>query len=307
MSKIFIHPLVIINIADHQAREVAECKHYDSAKPPRILGALFGVQKDQRVEVMNSVELPYKIDDEKNIRIDDDAFAEDTDLHKQIYPEHECLGWYSTCLAIQNEDETFHQRFKEYNESPLYLTMNPKISKQSKNLPINIYRMETKKKSKNDNNLVNVFVSLDYKIVSEPAERIATDEVLQTKDLATKGSLIEPEFEILSNAIDSLQQRIKLLIDYLNKIESNQIKPNDQILRNIQSVCNRLPTNTHEKFKNDFINEMSNGMMMTYLSSMTKTATKVNSTLNLYDQLNDGRGAGIGGPRKGGLRRFMND
>ena len=72
-SQIFLHPLVIMNIADHQARSVAESGKYDPKNPPRVLGAVFGIQVGQRVEIMSSVELPYSFDEEKQIRINDDA------------------------------------------------------------------------------------------------------------------------------------------------------------------------------------------------------------------------------------------
>ncbi len=95
-------------------------------------GAVFGIQINQRVEIMSSIELPYSFDDE---------FAEDTDLYKQIYPQHELLGWYSTSSKIENVDMPFHKRFTEYNESPLYLRMYPKVRTDAKAIPVTVYRV----------------------------------------------------------------------------------------------------------------------------------------------------------------------
>merc|ERR1719461_2202043 len=132
-SQIFLHPLVIMNIADHQARAVAEStSKYDPKNPPRVLGAVFGIQVGQRVEIMSSVELPYELDDEKQIRINDDEFGEDRDLYGQVYPEHELLGWYSTESKIEDIDMPFHKRFTEYNEGPLYIRMDPKVRSDAK-------------------------------------------------------------------------------------------------------------------------------------------------------------------------------
>ena len=141
-TQIFLHPLVIMNMADHQARQVAESAKYDPRKPPRVLGAVFGIQLNQRVEIISSIELPFTYDDEKQMRIEDDAFAEDTDLYKQIYPEHELLGWYCTATQITNIDMPFHKRFTEYNESPLYLRMNPIVRTDAKALPVTVYRVK---------------------------------------------------------------------------------------------------------------------------------------------------------------------
>jgi len=291
--------LAIMNIADHQARHVAESGGtYDPKNPPRVLGAIFGVQKGASVEVISSVELPFRIDEEKQIRINDDAFAEDADLYKQIYPEHECLGWYSTATEIKSTDLPFHKRFTDYNESPLYLRMDPLPKKSDKSLPVTVYRMELKVvKEKTE----QVFVDLAFKVYSEPAERVTTDHVMRNKDIAVKGSQIVPQFEELRNAMGSLQERMELLIEYLNAVESKKVAPNREVLELIQGVTNRLPTMKSEKFREDFSTELTTGMIMTYLAAMTKAAAKVNDSFDLYDLTSDG---GRGGGRGRTMRRF---
>jgi len=299
-ARIFLHPLVIMNIADHHARKVAESKQFDAKNPPRVLGAVFGTQQNQVVEVMSSVEITFTIDDEKQIRMNDDTFAEDTDLYKQIYPEHECLGWYSTATDIMLTDLPFHKRFTEYNESPLYIRMNPVVRVDAKALPVNVYRMEMKIVKEVPK---TVFIDLPFKVVSEPAERVTTDHIIQDKDVVSKFSQIVPHFETFQTAIEALQQRIQLLISFLEKVENNEIEGNQEILKNIQGVCNRIPTMVNEKFEEDFHNEMSNGMMMTYLAAMTKAAQQVNNMFELCDNMLEMRG-GQGGMMERGMRRF---
>lgn len=294
-TKIFLHPLVIMNIADHQARKIADQKDYNPKEPPRILGAVFGIQKNQNIEIFSSIELFYELDNEKQIRIDSDAFGEDTDLFKQIYPDHELLGWYSTASEILPTDLPFHKKFSEYNESPLYIRMDPNIKKDAKGIPVTVYRLELKVVKDSANTMQ--FVELPFKIVSEPAERVATDHIINDKEGASKGSQIVPEFETLKNATKSLQHRVKLLIDYLDAVEKGKIKPDQGILQGINSVCNRLPTMVNEKFQEDFHSELANSMMMTYLASMNKTGDQVDKMLDLYESLNDG---GIRGGRRGG-------
>lgn len=297
-ARLIVHPLVIMNIADHQARTIAESdEKYDPSKPVRVLGALFGIQENQSVELHSSIELSYSLDDEKELRINDEEFKEDLDLHSQIYPEHECLGWYSTNIENNSKvDIAFHKRFTDYNESPLYLRMNPVIGKDAKALPVTLYRMELRTVKEVT---TNVFVELGYKVVSDPAERLTVDHIIQDKDVPTKGSQVVRPYETLKNAIGSLQARIELLCEYLNRVENGKIEGNPEILKSIQSICNRLPTMTNEKFKQDFFTEMANGMMMTYLTSLTKAAQQVNQTMELNDTMMDNsnsRGGRRGGP-----------
>jgi len=169
------------------------------------------------LKIFSSIEIPYDFDDEKHIRINSDAFGEDTDLYKQIYPDHELLGWYSTTSEILPTDLPFHKRFSEYNESPLYIRMDPITRKDSKGIPVTIYRLELKINKDSINNME--FVELPFKIVSELAERVTTDHIINDKEGAVKGSQIVPEFETLKTATISLQQRIKLLVDYLDAVE----------------------------------------------------------------------------------------
>merc|ERR1719410_3247818 len=280
-----------MNIADHQARHVAESANYDPKNPPRVMGAVFGVQVNQRVEIMSSIELPYSLDDEKQIRINDDAFAEDTDLYKQIYPEHELLGWYSTSAQIEAVDMPFHRRFTEYTESPLYLRMDPQVHGDAKALPVTVYRAELKTE-KNQNR--TVFVELGFKVQSDPSERLTIDHIIQDKDEVTKGSAVVPAVDTLKNAMSALRARIAVLVEYLDFVEKEKEEANLEILRSIESVCSRLPIMTNDKFNHDFVDEMSDGMMMTYLASMTKAAAKVNTVLDLHDNLMDSKG-GRGG------------
>lgn len=300
-TRIFVHPLVIMSIADHQARTVAEStEKYDPNNPARVLGAFFGYQTNQAVELHSAIELSYRYDDEKEIRINDDEFKEDLDLHSQIYPDHECLGWYSTSVNFNTKvDLAFHKRFQEYNESPLYLRMNPLIAKDAKQLPVTVYRMETKMIK---DNATHVFVALPFKVVSDPAERLTVDHIIQDKDVPTKGSQIVPPYETLKNAVNALQSRVKLLVEYLSQVEQGKVKPNQEILKNIQTVCNRLPAMNNEKFSDDFFSEMANGMMMTYLATMTKTAQQVNNSMELYDTLME---SGHSRSQRRGLRKGM--
>ena len=67
-----------------------------------------------------------------------------------------------------------------------------------------------------------------------------------------KGSQIAPTFNTLTQATQALQSRVKLLVDYLEAVEKGKVKADETILRNIQTVCNRLPTMSSEQFKDDF-------------------------------------------------------
>ena len=51
-----MHPLVIMNVADHCNRA-----KYIEPKQERVIGILLGKQEDRVLEVVNSLEIAYKV------------------------------------------------------------------------------------------------------------------------------------------------------------------------------------------------------------------------------------------------------
>jgi len=62
--------------------------------------------------------------------------------------------------------------------------MNPIIMRDAKALPVTVYRMELKVVNDQPS---NIFVELPFKVLSTPAERIATDHIVNVKDEVTDG------------------------------------------------------------------------------------------------------------------------
>lgn len=76
-----LHPLVILNIADHYTHV-----HLNPPHESRVIGALFGKfsDEDRTVHVLNSFELVYKVelDEQKNnfLQVDEDDLISRTEL-----------------------------------------------------------------------------------------------------------------------------------------------------------------------------------------------------------------------------------
>ena len=49
-----VHPLVVMNVADHQTRAKYR------ANPPRVIGMILGKQRGRILEVENTIETEYK-------------------------------------------------------------------------------------------------------------------------------------------------------------------------------------------------------------------------------------------------------
>ena len=82
-----MHPLAVLNISDHFTRA-----KYQSGKDTnyRVVGALLGKQAGRNLEVVNTVELKLSGD-----FIDEPFTASRLDAYKKIFPDLECIGWYT--------------------------------------------------------------------------------------------------------------------------------------------------------------------------------------------------------------------
>jgi COP9 signalosome complex subunit 6 len=54
------------------------------------------------------------------------------------------------------------------------------------------------------------------------------------------------------SAITLLNNRIKVIYDYVKSVKEKNLKRNNEILREIQSLCNRLPVINSQNFYQEF-------------------------------------------------------
>jgi hypothetical protein len=92
---------------------------------------------------------------------------------KQVFSEMDFLGWYTTGDTPTDKDLEVHRQFVEYNESPVFLKLNPTASVGG-DLPITVYESVI--------DLVGgeatmLFIDLPYTLATEEAERIGVDHV----------------------------------------------------------------------------------------------------------------------------------
>lgn len=121
----FLHPLVIMNISEHWTRLRSQ-----EGCPQPVFGALIGKQKGRNIEIMNSFELNYSIEND-NVTIDKMFYLQKEEQFKQVFPELDFLGWYTTATTNDKpntKDIHVHKQICEINESPVFLKLNPFVS-----------------------------------------------------------------------------------------------------------------------------------------------------------------------------------
>jgi COP9 signalosome complex subunit 6 len=124
----FLHPLVIMNISEHWTRLRAQ-----EGSPQLVFGALIGRQKGRNIEIMNSFELNYTVEND-NIQINRVFYLQKEEQFKQVFPDLDFLGWYTTGESGNSGDKPnakdiyVHKQICNINESPVFLKLNPFVS-----------------------------------------------------------------------------------------------------------------------------------------------------------------------------------
>jgi COP9 signalosome complex subunit 6 len=88
--KVLVHPLIIMNCADHCNRS-----KYIEPRQTRVIGVLLGKQEGRVLDLINSIELKF-INTNGVLSIDEAFAARRLAAYKTMFPNLDCLGWYTT-------------------------------------------------------------------------------------------------------------------------------------------------------------------------------------------------------------------
>jgi len=298
-----IHPLAIINISDH-------CTRTRLAKSnERSVGILMGRQEAKKVSVLDSVEL--KIVDRA---IDRAQFTASLELYKAVYPASELMGWYSAGAPLHDDDKLLHKQFQEFNESPLFLVLDPDAKQamgdDKKELPVTLYELRlTVVAERSETN----FFPLPFMIETIEPERVAVDHMARGVPAMGRGSTsstLTAPLGSLYNAVSMLKGRVQLLRKFIEATRTGAVPLDRALLREAVSLC--LQT---DALKADLGRDhLDEAKLVTYLSVVAKETAAVNGVLekffiahppgiegHMHDkpERSGGAGTGAGGKTKG--------
>ncbi|KXS18839.1 Mov34-domain-containing protein [Gonapodya prolifera JEL478] len=272
-----LHPLVIMNMSDHWTRTRAQ--NHDASVT--VYGALLGIQSGREIEVFNSFELPHVAAPDGIVTIDKNYFVTKQEQFRQVFKDYDFLGWYSTGAWPTRSDINVHNQFLAFNESPLFAQLNPHLAATSRDLPLTVYESVM--------DLVNgapqtMFVRSTYRVETGEAERIAVDHVAKAVAAeASEGSGLIAHLISQRNAIKMLQTRIRLLYQYVQDVQNGTLPRDHNLLRQISSLCNRLPTVDGQEFRKEFLTDQNDVLLIAYLAALTKGAADVNSLVERFN------------------------
>jgi len=281
---ITLHPLVVINISDHFTRVKANPAATGAQSSGRVLGAVLGEQVGRHVELANSLE--FKIaswggPDGAPV-IDLEYLKTRLEQYKKTFPKYDMLGWYSTAAGVQPGDFKVQEQLADIAENLLYLVLEPNAPPGSRDLPITIFDTEV--------TVVNEtptprFVQVSYSVDSIESERIAVDHVahiLPSGD-SNSSSALAQHLGGQYTAISMLAERVQLIQQYLKAVSDGQVPADHAMLRQIKSLCSRLPALDTPKFRAEFLQDHNNTLLITYLGMITKNTGLTHEVVDKFN------------------------
>lgn len=91
---------------------------------------------------------------------------------------------------------------------------------------------------------------------------------------------VYPTYANAKEATAMLMERIDTLIAVLRATQAGEVPTDHEMLRKISAICAQLPTTRSEAFESAFLSEFNDSMLVTYLSTMTKSAHQLSELLS---------------------------
>jgi COP9 signalosome complex subunit 6 len=167
------------------------------------------------------------------------------------------------------------------NESPLYLLLDADPDPTVREIPISIFESEVKI-IKDEATLL--FAKVNYRIDTGDAERLAVDHVARLTGAGSgPESALTSHLTSMHNAIKMLRMRVNIVKEFMLKQQKESGVVDHAILRRIASLCNMLPAIDSPEFRQEFLNEYSDALLVGYLTSIMKASNAINELVDKFN------------------------
>ncbi|KAG0163555.1 COP9 signalosome complex subunit 6 [Apophysomyces sp. BC1015] len=265
---ISVHPLVLLNVSDHYTR--IKLQDPSLVEKGLLRGALLAKQSGREIDIINS-------------------YNKDKDEREK---------------ETGTESGVCFPKFLEVNESSLFLQLNPvSLASGAKEFPVSIYESII---DVHDARLM--FIKVPYKVETNEAERVAVDHVAKPSVSGAEASLsgaLVSHLTTQRNAIAMLYGKIRFLYQYLEDAKNGVVPMDHDIVRQISSLCQRLPLMDSKAFDDQFSTESDDVLLMAYLATITTGVNTMNDLIDKFNLVYGGSGSSgqmQGGSKKGRVR-----
>ncbi|KAG5175489.1 translation initiation factor eIF3 f subunit [Tribonema minus] len=260
-----VHPVVLFSVLDHYLRR--------PEGQVRVIGTLLGKVNANVVEVTNSFAVPHQ---EKN-----DEVAVGKDFNKQMLAlsglvngQERIVGWYATTFdgaQVVDNSSLIHEFFTTECESPVHIVVDTSLASDTIGCRAYISSpLEIAGEA-----LANVFHQVQVQLESSEAERICIDRMVkgQAGGVLTPDGIASVDSEAVS--LESSMTRLLAMLEaasaFVDKVVAGEVPGDAQVGRKIADTLAVVPRMRPEAFAKMFDGNLQDLLMVSYLSSLTRT------------------------------------
>nr|XP_016943055.1 eukaryotic translation initiation factor 3 subunit F-2 [Drosophila suzukii] len=274
-AKVLLHPLVLFQIIDAYDRRPKDAK--------QVMGTILGRNnaKNGHIEITNCFTVLHK--EQPDIgRIDlDHAYATDIlELNMLTCPQERVLGWFSTGKSVSRSATLLYEYYtRECGEGqPLHLLVDATLKTQ-RLLPRLYCAVEIGVPGGTKGLM---FSMLPLEMTSGNSEMVAL-RLMEKQSLhpATKQvGRILPELVQVVEGTKVMQQRLDLVLRYINDVLARKRKPDNLVGRALHDALSSVPVVDSENFRLMFNANLRDMLMAITLSMMIKTQLQISEKLS---------------------------
>mmetsp|Transcript_25519 Transcript_25519/g.61365 ORF Transcript_25519/g.61365 Transcript_25519/m.61365 type:complete len:367 (-) Transcript_25519:268-1368(-) len=299
-----IHPLVLLSATDHYHRVARGTRK-------RAVGVLLGSASRGSVDATNSFAVPFE-EDSKNSSVfylDHNYLENMLAMTRKVHAKERVVGFYSTGPQIRPNDLRIYElvrRFVSPNAitPPVFVIIDVRPGRES--IPTTAYRVVEEVDSnvpgggvgdnKSSGGAAEVrksFAHVPSLIGAMEAEEVGVEHLLRDINdptVSTVANLVKAKMSGLS----TLTEKLVEMKDYLTAVSEGRMKPNPEIIANMQAIVNLLPNLNVEELVRSMLVKNNDMHMVIYLSSLIRCVIALHDLVVNKIAYNDEVGDGLG-------------
>jgi len=283
-----VHPLVLLSTADHYHRVARNSQR-------RVVGVLLGSVYKGRVDATNSFAVPFE-EDRKNpavFYLDHNYLENMLAMFRKVNAKERVVGFYSTGPQIRPNDLRIHSLIKRFLPAgtptpPVFVIVDVRPDRQS--IPTTAYRVveeldatdskkSTASSSSSGGQVHKTFAHVPSLIGAMEAEEVGVEHLLRDINdptISTVASLIKAKMA----GLDTLTDKLVEMKDYLEAVLRGDMKVNQEIVANMQTILNLLPNLNVEELVKAMLVKTNDFHMVIYLSSMIRSVMALHDLIS---------------------------
>jgi hypothetical protein len=235
-----------------------------------VYGLLFGTNTDGYLSVCDSVDCNYTYSSD-GVEIIPGEVESKTKLWTAVFTTYSLIGWYSFGEGLSPEHAKFHEMVAAYTAEPVFLLINQSSASDSDELPLNVYSWDEGRQLR----------ETPFRIETSEVEKVALDHI--TKSTPVPGqSALEVQNQSTLTSLRILDCKVEGVVAALQAMKDGTVPVDHALLRRAAKICQALPPVDSSTFDKDFADEMTNSLVISYLSAATRTVGQLNEVTDLY-------------------------